>query len=174
MDERASRPSLTQVYQWWWLHDGRWYQEVAQRFGFDAANEINKSALRFLAARVAKGVLKSLDKPIEQMEWPEVVEVFCRGARLMWPGDALDFSYTVTGPGTFQVDIVRNFALDMLQRAGTLDKYDCPCLSLREGWFEGLGLQPLENRVEQCMCRGGSACTFYGKVAGFAEPEEPQ
>ncbi len=168
----APPPSLLQAYQWWWTHDGRWYQEVAEQFGFEAANDINKRALRFLAARIARSIKLSLDKPLEQMSWPEVVDVFCRGAALMWPGAALEFSYTVTGPGSFTVEIARNFALESLRRAGTLEQYDCPCLTLREGWFEGLGLHPLENRVEQCMRTCGATCVFVGRVAEFTPAED--
>ncbi len=30
-----------QVYRFWWLHDGAWYRNVAGRFGFEVANELN-------------------------------------------------------------------------------------------------------------------------------------
>lgn len=161
------QPTREQLYQWWWLHDGAWYQEVAKRFGFDAANEINKQALRFMAARVSRQIAGELDKPVEEMAWPEVVETFCKGAKLMWPEPSLKFDYAVTGPGTFEVNIRYNFALDMLRRAGTLEHYDCPCLALREGWFEGLGIEPAENRNTQCVRTGGDACSFVGRVAAF-------
>ena len=41
--------------QSWWLHDARWYQGVAGRFGQAAANEINAEAMRFVARRIAAG-----------------------------------------------------------------------------------------------------------------------
>ena len=172
MEGKNVKPSVGQLYQWWWSHDGLWYQEVARRFGFDAANDINKAVLKALAARVAKSVLKSYGKALST--WPEVVEACCRSAELMCPAEALEFTSTITGPDTFKIEIVRNFALDALRKAGTLDKYDCPCLSLREGWFQGLGVHAVENRIEECMCKGGKACVLFGRVAEFAEGQRAQ
>lgn len=174
MDDSTPKPPLTQVYAWWWLHDGRWYQEVAAEFGFDAANRINKAALKFLCARVAKYVAKSAGKPLAEMTWPEVVAVFNRAAELMWPGESLEFHTTLTGPGRFKTEIVRNMALEMLRRAGTLDQYDCPCLTLREGWFEGLGLHMTENRIEGCLRRNDKACVFTSCVAEYADEDKPR
>lgn len=167
MEDKATKPSIGQLYQWWWLHDGFWYQEVARRFGFEAANEINKTVLKTLATRVARSVVKSYGKSFT--EWHEVVDAYCKSAELMCPAEGLEFTSTITGPGTFKIEIFRNFALDALRKAGTLDKYDCPCLSLREGWFQGLGVHAVENRIEECMCKGGKACVFIGRVAEFAE-----
>jgi len=163
--------TVPQLYQWWWLHDGRWYQEVAQRFGFDAANEINRNAIRFVASRVAKSVAKSFTVPIDQMEWPDVVAAFEKCSRLMWPPEMIDMKCEVTSRGAFEVHITRNFALQMLQRAGTLATYQCACLALREGWFEGLGLKPVENSMQRCLKDGAPSCSFTGRIERPATEE---
>ncbi|MFL5345031.1 MAG: L-2-amino-thiazoline-4-carboxylic acid hydrolase [Hyalangium sp.] len=165
-------PSLNQIYQWWWMHDGRWYQEVAKRFGFDAANEINREALKFVASRVARGYAKSLGRPVQEMELAEAVSAFTMCSKLMWPPEMIEFKVDLTGPGSFELNVVRNFALQMLQRAGTLADYKCPCLAMREGWFEGLGLKPVEHEVKQCLREGGSACTFVTRLEGFGPKAE--
>ena len=134
--------SIARLYSWWWLHDARWYQGVASRFGFDVANEINQEALRYMAQRVARLVAKECDVLPSRMSFPDAVDVFCRCCSLMWPKELLQFECNLTGPDTFEIDIVRNFALDMLRRAGTLERYDCPCLALREGWFQGFKSSP--------------------------------
>ncbi|TDB81872.1 L-2-amino-thiazoline-4-carboxylic acid hydrolase [Micromonospora sp. KC721] len=178
----ANEPVPNQLFQWWWLHDARWYQEVAARFGFEAANEINAKALKFVSARVARSVAQGLGKPVDELEWLDVVDAFARCPTLMWPPELVDFDCEPTGPGEFVVHSRRNFALSMLRRAGTLEHYQCPCLRMREGWFEGLGLRPVENRVEQCMREGASCCTFVARVDGYGaeepdgaerDPEEP-
>jgi hypothetical protein len=162
--------TLNQLYQWWWLHDGRWYQEVAKRFGFDAANEINREALKFVASRVGRSVAAQLGRPIGELDFPEVVEAFAECSKRMWPAEYVEFNTKVTGDGTFELNVVRNFALQMLKRAGTLPTYQCGCLALREGWFEGLGLKLAEHRVTQCLKDGCSACTFVTRLEGFDPP----
>jgi hypothetical protein len=156
--------SIARVYSWWWLHDARWYQGVASRFGFDVANEVNQEALRYMAQRVARLVAKECDVLPRRMSFPDAVDVFCRCCSLMWPKELLQFECNLTGPDTFEIDIVRNFALDMLRRAGTLERYVCPCLALREGWFQGLDLHPIENRVTQCVLNGAERCTIFAKL----------
>jgi hypothetical protein len=174
MTTPKDEPSVGQLYQWWWTHDGRWYQEVAKRFGFDAANEINREALKFVASRVARSYAKSLGRPVQEMEFAEAVAAFGACSKLMWPPEMIEFNINLTGPGSFELNVVRNFALQMLQRAGTLSDYKCPCLALREGWIEGLGLKLAEHRVTQCLREGGSACTFATRLEGFGPKAEAQ
>jgi hypothetical protein len=161
------QPTIAQLYQWWWLHDGRWYQEVANRFGYDAANDLNRLAGSFVAARVGKLVARSLGRPIHELSWPEAVEAFDACPALMWPAELMDAETSILGPGRFESRITRNFSLQMLERAGTLQHYDCPCLQVREGWFKGLGLELREQRRSECLRTGGSACTITADVAGF-------
>jgi hypothetical protein len=47
-----------QIYRYWWLHDGAWYQNVARRFGFEVANELNKECLRYMAQRTMRSYVK--------------------------------------------------------------------------------------------------------------------
>lgn len=165
--ERFDPDFPAQLQQWWWLHDARWYQGVARRFGFDAANEINAEALRFVAERIGRHVARTLGRPVQELTWEEALAAFEQCPDLMWPSHAEDRTVTSTGPGEFEVQVHRNYALAMLRRAGSLEHYACPCLELRAGWFEGLGLDVAENRVVACLKDGGSACTYRARVRGF-------
>jgi hypothetical protein len=167
MSTSKLEPTIDQLHQWWWLHDGRWYQAVASRFGYEAANELNREAIKFVATRVGRTVAKSLARPILELPWPEVVAAFNACSDMMWPTWMMDAETRIPEPGVFESDITRNFALDMLERAGTLQHYDCPCQQTREGWFEGLGLQLIEQRRSQCRRTGGTACSWRAHVAGF-------
>jgi hypothetical protein len=167
-------PSAKNLYQWWWLHDGCWYHEVAQQFGYGAANELNRKAIEQVGARVARTIAKQLPAPARDLEWPEVVAAFWRAARAMWPEEYSQFTCEATGPGEFETNVTHNFALTALERSGVLPHYECPCLRLREGWFHGLGVEATDDHVVQCLAKGGSACTFRARVRGFApESSEP-
>jgi hypothetical protein len=161
-------PTPHELYQHWWLHDARWYQGVAARFGHDAANEINAEAIKFVATRVAEKVAKQAGSSGVDSEWGEVVDQLAGCARRMWPPEFIEFECVASGPGEFVVTTTRNFALSMLRRAGSLQHYRCPCLQMREGWFEGLGITAVENRIEQCLCDGASSCRLVGRIAEFS------
>jgi hypothetical protein len=169
---RADEPMREQLYRWWWTHDAAWYQAVKRKFGAEVANELNREAMRQVAQRVAEYVRKRLPRPIEDMPWAEVVDAFETCPKLMWPPGMVEFDYAPTGPGEFEVNLRQNFSLAMLRRADSLETYECACLEMRAGWFAGLGLDPADDRIEQCLAKGGTACTFRASVRGYDETSE--
>ena len=166
-----AEPSTNDLCRWWWLHDAQWYQGVARRFGPEAANEINQEAMRLVAERVARDVAKRLGRPVSELAWKDVVEVFSSCPKRMWPEGMAYYEYEVTGPGRFEVEIKKSFNIAMLRRAGSLETYRCPCLQMREGWFAGLGLEPCENKITQCVLDGAATCKLKAEVSGY-EPAD--
>ncbi len=66
----------------WWFHDGLWFQQVAQRFGYEAANGINLTSARAVARRAMRLVARVLPKTPLTIE--QLAE-YCDGAaKLMW------------------------------------------------------------------------------------------
>jgi hypothetical protein len=147
--------------RFWWLHDARWYQGVAKRFGQDAANEVNAEAMRFVARRVAEAYAgqRALRPGLSAEELATALTAISE----MMTGDSVAATNTVTGDDSWETVITRNFALEMLDRAGSLEGYDCPCPQMREGWFEGLRTRVSDHRAE-CMRTGGSVCRFQSRV----------
>ncbi|MGQ0839515.1 hypothetical protein [Actinokineospora sp.] len=161
----AAWPGLPELYQWWWLHDARWYQEVATKFGTDVANELNASAVAFVAKRIGSTVRKTLGRPVEELSMAELVEVYRTCAEAMFPAGMITWDIQPTGVDSFKVEISKSFAVDMLRRAGSLETYACPCLETREGWFAGLGAKFETNEVVSCLRKGDACCTMLGTVA---------
>lgn len=154
----ATPPGRPPLEQFWWLHDARWYQGVAKRFGQDVANEINAEALRFVARRVAAWYVKEYGVA-PGASAAELAGVLERISRTMWPGRMLSVDSENIHDHSWETVITRNFALEMLRTAGTLDGYRCPCLDLRAGWFEGLGVRA-DDECLSCLRQGAPACRF--------------
>jgi hypothetical protein len=143
--------------QFWWLHDARWYQGVAKRFGQEAANEINAEAMRFVARRIASAYAR--ENGLRPGLFATELASALNGISRLMTGNAVEAVNKVTGEESWETVVTRNFALEMLARAGTLEGYDCPCPQMREGWFDGLKTEVRDQRVE-CMRTGGTACRF--------------
>ncbi|MCX5130326.1 L-2-amino-thiazoline-4-carboxylic acid hydrolase [Streptomyces sp. NBC_00347] len=158
-------PSADLLRQFWWLHDARWYQGVARRFGQDAANEVNAEAMQFVTRRIASAYAREegLGPGLSAAELATALT----GISELMTGDAVEASNKVTGEESFETAVTRNFALEMLARAGTLEGYECPCPQMRAGWFEGLKTEVSDHRVE-CLRTGGSACRFRTSTASGA------
>ncbi|MCM2429998.1 L-2-amino-thiazoline-4-carboxylic acid hydrolase [Streptomyces sp. RKAG337] len=159
----AERAVDLPLHKFWWLHDARWYQGVLKRYGQEAANEINAEAMLFVARRVARWYTARHDVDFEKLPMDEFVDRFKEIPRVMWPEDMTNYQHHAVGPDTFETVVTEHFALKMLKAARSFDSYRCPCLEMRAGWFEGMGLTVEDSRSE-CMTSGSEVCRFRATV----------
>ncbi|MDQ3401875.1 MAG: hypothetical protein M3548_00580 [Actinomycetota bacterium] len=157
------------AHMFWWLHDARWYQGVARRFGQDAANEINAEAAKFVARRFSDWHARVHGKPAPTAA--EVSAALESVSTSMFAPGAMKFHNDIHSASSFETVITRNFALQMLRAAGSLEGYQCPCLELRDGWFEGMGVT-VEDKCVECLRTGGSACRFVATLENPADTED--
>ncbi|MFI9648312.1 hypothetical protein ACIHAA_18695 [Streptomyces sp. NPDC052040] len=150
---------IAMLRQSWWLHDARWYQAVKTRFGQEVANELNAEVMKFVARRVA--TLYSRRHPVAPDSTPkEVAGTLEALARLMFSSMVrLDSAEIDDEDGTWETVVSEHFALKMLAASRSLEGYQCPCLDLRAGWFEGLKVKA-DDEVVECMREGAEACRF--------------
>ena len=145
------------VYRQWWIHDARWYQGVAQRFGQEAANEINAEALRYVAVQVGRRIRRHCGgKPAGDLE--ELRQRYDACAEWMFPSELRDGGTKVLENGDIELTMRRNFAVTMVRMAGSLDGYACPCTQIHAGWSEGLGVELTRNCATACLRDGDPAC----------------
>ncbi|WP_412542570.1 hypothetical protein R8Z50_08780 [Longispora sp. K20-0274] len=149
--------------QFWWLHDARWYQGVARRFGQRAANEINAEALRFVSRRVAAWCARRYGIALTDQSMERFLEEFARIPQTMWADGAITVEEIPRGENAWESVLTNSFVLKMLRAAKSLDGYECPCLQMRAGWWEGLGLT-VRDTVVDCARTGGDACRFRAEV----------
>ncbi|MCO6004605.1 hypothetical protein NE236_06400 [Actinoallomurus purpureus] len=119
-DPAVPRPRPMDVYRQWWLHDARWYQGVAKRFGHAAANEINAEALRYVAVNVGKRVRRQFGGgPAADME--ELRRRYDACSEWMFPSELRDGGTTVVADGEIELTMRQNFAVTMVRMAGSLE-----------------------------------------------------
>jgi hypothetical protein len=163
----TTRAEMMDVYRSWWLHDARWYQGVAKRFGHAAANEVNAEALRYVATSIGRKVARQFGgKPARDMEELRLRYEMC--ADRTFPRELRDIQSAVVDDDLVEIVIRQNFAVTMVRMAGSLDGYECPCTEVHAGWSDGLGVTLAENCSTGCLRHGDPACRFLMRVA----PEE--
>jgi len=165
-------PTAAQVQSSWWMHDARWYQGVLERFGQQAANEINREAVEFVARRIGAVMAKRLGRSGAELSWDDVLGAYRACVASMWSPTMMSYECESAEPGSFEIRVSRSYALVMLRLAKSLEGYQCPCLDMRRGWIEGLGLTFTSDRVVSCLRDGGDSCTYDGRVAGFKDAPE--
>jgi hypothetical protein len=148
------------LHKFWWLHDARWYQGVRKRFGADAANEVNEEAIAFVARRIARWYTHANGLDFTTMPMDELVKWFGQIVAIMWTEGMTRVTHTADGENEFTSVVTDHFALQMLRAARSLEAYRCPCLRMRAGLFEGMGLQ-VEDRRIACQSDGSDSCQFH-------------
>lgn len=167
----GTTPEAMEVYRQWWLHDARWYQGVAERFGYEAANEINAEAIRYVATHIGKRVARqSGNKPAEDIE--ELRRRYDVCTDRMFPVELRDGGTEVVEEDLIELTMRQNFAVTMVRMAGSLDGYECPCTEIHAGWSDGLGVELTENRATSCLRHGEKACRLLMRVAPKPEQED--
>jgi hypothetical protein len=164
-DPRAgTTPEAMEVYRLWWLHDARWYQGVAKRFGYEAANQINAEALRYVATHVGKRVARQFGgAPADGIG--ELRQRYDACSDRMFPPELRDGGTQVLDDDLIELTMRQNFAVTMVRMAGSLAGYQCPCPDIHAGWSNGLGVELTENRATSCLRHGDSACRLLMRVA---------
>ena len=157
--EETAAPPQPPVYAFWWLHDARWYQEVSKRFGQQAANELNAEAIRFVARRVAQWYTKTHGLEFAQLPMDQVIDHLDGIFRAMSSDGMFEYELNELGEDEWETVITKSNSLRMLRAARSLEGYECPCLEMRAGWFDGMGVTVRDKCVE-CQRTGASACRF--------------
>lgn len=161
--DTTTRAELMDVYRSWWLHDARWYQGVAKRFGSAVANEINAEALRFVATSIGRKVARQFGgKPARDME--ELRQRYEMCADRTFPRELRDLQAVVLDDHVIEVVMRQNFAVTMVRMAGSLEGYECPCTEVHAGWSDGLGVPLVENCSTGCLRFGDPACRMLIRV----------
>lgn len=160
----VDRATMMEVYRQWWVHDARWYQGVAKRFGQDAANEINAEAMRYVAHHVATRVARQ-HGGAGPADIEELRSRYEACADRMFPQELRDGGMEVVDDDSVALVLRRNFALVMVRMAGSLPGYECPCTDVHAGWSEGLGVELVENRATTCLRNGDSQCHLLMRLA---------
>lgn len=148
----------------WLTHDGMWYFNVAQSLGAERANELNRAAIRSMAAMEMQRTKKLLGiGDAELASFEDFVSFFRNTLEIVLP-ESVNKRFLITTP---ERNIVRwqwadneCFAFKGMQQIGLLDQYVCGVMYRIECWLDALKIWFTVNpRIEQCIMRGTGKCS---------------
>lgn len=148
------------TYRNWWAHDGMWYQAIAKECGYEIANRVNQQCIQRMAVRVMQNLVRSEAVDPIAIDVNVVADLYMKATYAMWPDEWVNTELKITGPDSLSVSVHRNFALGLIHQSGAIDKYECPCLQVREGWFQVLGVPYTQGR-SACKMHNSSSCDFW-------------
>lgn len=137
-------------------HDALWLNHVAQRFGMEAANELNRQVCRAIGRVDAQRLAKALGVVrIETMG--DYLSFFQAGVALYAPS-AIAVRTEVEG-NLQRFHVSRCFAYEGIVKAGMAQVYECGIFERILGWLDALGLRYTHDPpIGRCLMVLGQEC----------------
>jgi hypothetical protein len=134
----------------WYGHDGRWFAAVAAEYGLDAANRLNRAALRAASRGEMRGIARAFG--VERAaDLDQFFELFDVGAEVFVPRSLMEFEVRRLNDRSYEARFERCFVHENVTRAGIGEHYVCAVFERLAGWHEALGL-PLEEEPPALPC----------------------
>jgi hypothetical protein len=134
----------------WYTHDARWFMSVAQEYGLDVANKLNKRTCRALGEAEMRRFVRALDIP-QPRTVQELVPVIGAAFRLFTPPPLMDLEVRVVDERSWEGWMKRCFIHDNVVKAGIGASYVCAAIDRIYGWHDALGL-PLAEEPPALRC----------------------
>ena len=142
----------------WYSHDGRWFAAVAAEFGIEAANRVNRRALRAATVGEMRAVAKA--NGVEKARnLGEFLALFGAAASVFVPRSMMEYEVKRTDDRSYEVSFQRCFVHENITKAGIAEHYVCAVFDRVAGWHDALGL-PLaeEPPALPCALAQGKEC----------------
>ena len=147
----------------WMTHDGMWFFHCLQEFGIEAANRLNKSAIKSLSTIEIGRVKKALETDNQIKNFSEFRSFFCEAAKLMIPAFMnVTFDYPEENQMAWNFSSGKCFAYAGIERIGVIDKYECGVLYRIKCWLDALGIKhKFDPENTRCNMHHGGNCSGY-------------
>lgn len=146
----------------WLTHDGMWFDEAARALGVEAANDLNRAAIRAMVPFEVSRLCRALRvDPTTLGSAAAVARFVGAGIRLVTP-ESVSSHLRVDARDDalhWEWDDGECFAYRGMQRYGWLEGYRCGVIYRIECWLEALGVRPRGLPVvEQCVMHSSGRC----------------
>jgi hypothetical protein len=147
----------------WMSHDARWFMAVAERFGIDAANQLNQIVCRELGRVEMKRFMSTLN-----LSAPKNLDEHLnlkRAAISLYGPDLIEYRIKILDHQSYQVDLQKCFAHENIVKAGIKDRYECGIFARLQGWIDAQGLKhELTPPLGKCKKVSGEECSYTIKL----------
>ena len=143
----------------WMTHDGSWFYNCARELGIDAANKLNKAAIRTLSVIEMQRIKKAMGLKKENINTFEQLKDFIINAFSVIKGDFMDFNYTFPEENRLHWEMTKCFAYEGMKRIGVKEQYECGILYRVSCWLDALGIKhTVEPKIEECLLNSQERC----------------
>ena len=167
MDQMSKHEIKELIGKCWITHDGMWFAHTLFEQGIEAANRVNKAAIRALAPIEIKRFKKLLDISDDQLKsYDRLREFFLNVSDLLIP-DFMNVEFSFPGRNIISWTFNERgcFAYNGIKMLNIEHKYECGPLYRIKCWLEVLGIEyEMEPDMEFCIMNQAGQCSGRFKI----------
>jgi hypothetical protein len=157
MQEIPGRELKELLLKCWMTHDGMWFYHTMCDSGIDKANQINKAAIKSLAAVEMERVRTAFG--VKEICSFQDVEALFDAAFGVLTDSFMGFEYSFPSENVMHWEMGKCFAHSGMTRLGVIDRYECGVIYRVACWFDSLGIRySLNPPVDRCIKHLSGAC----------------
>jgi hypothetical protein len=143
----------------WTLHDARWFIKTIERYGLDAANELNRTVIRSMGKTEIKVLMNgSGTKKIADIDQLNALMTTASG--LFFPKEH-KYEFNILSDNELLGHVIECYVHKNVQKAGIADLYRCAARPRFESWIAAMGLkgQIIQDK-DSSSCGGNCGIVF--------------
>lgn len=135
----------------WYAHDARWYAAAAAEFGIEAANRLNRQAVRALGLVEARRLAQAIGRsPAEDLD--DLLDFLETALEVYVPPPLMEVAFDRFDSDSYEVRVSRCFAAANIKKAGIEGAYECAVFDRFEGYHAVMGLPLAEGQLPPASC----------------------
>ena len=146
----------------WMTHDGMWFYHCVQEFGIEAANKMNKAAIKSLAPVEVRRVKEALGMKKEKTETFDEFKYFFAGVSELFVAEFMNITMTFPDQNVlhWEFEPRKCFAYKGMKHIGVIDKYECGVIYRVACWIDSLGVEYIVNpQITGCLMLASGTCS---------------
>lgn len=144
----------------WMTHDGSWFYNCAREFGIEAANKLNKAAIKNLSVIEMNRIKKVMGWEDVKIQSFEQLKEFITNGFSIVKGDFMDFEYTFPEHNRMHWEMNRCFAYKGMKMFGFSKQYECGVIYRVSCWLDALGIKhTIEPEIDKCLLNSHEKCS---------------
>nr|MDO8134185.1 DUF6125 family protein [Candidatus Njordarchaeum guaymaensis] len=163
LDEISKEEIKDYLGKGWLTHDGMWFYSTYKELGIDAANRLNKEAVKSMSpfeADRTRRVLGIGNKYVDSFE--EMAESLHKALELVLPRSIfgrIHFSTPSKNTVHWEWENQECFAYKGMERMGLANQYKCAVIYRIQCWLNALGVKhTVSPRIEGCLMAQKGNC----------------
>jgi hypothetical protein len=149
----------------WMTHDGMWFYHCLSEYGIDAANKLNKAAIRSLAPIEVHRMKKHLGIKKERLETFEDFKSFFTSTYELFIPEFMNATMSFPRENVlhWEFEPGKCFAYQGINALGAIREYECGVIYRIACWVENLGVR-FHIEPEIVRCRMIECGTCHGDI----------